>query len=369
MPKRVLAVASVRVDPAVFRANLKSLRAQRLPKGVELDLRYIIDDEEHEVELADLIDEFGGTFDLAEKRPTEALYGVGPKTHAWNAVAFEHLAQTKQKLLDYAAAEAYDYAWVVDTDLILDPSTLASALALNEDIVSSVFWTPWQAGSTALPQVWLAHPYVLQGKGMSQEEFLDKLQRRKVLPVAGGGACTLISAEALKKVRYHPRLVDLPMDGMWQGEDRTFSILAERGHLTHVADGWPDIAHLYHGADRSPEAIAAAETALLGPRQLFAKYGDLVNFTLESLDDPQVVGRTFPVRGRLGGLWLSPEIEAALQDMQAGSQRFVEISYPQSWPIEPLRGQRRILAVNLVDVKPYGFAPGVAEEIFKGVGA
>lgn len=369
MSKRVLAVASVRVDPAVFRANLKSLRAQRLPKGIELDLRYTIDDEEHESELYDLIEEYGGFSDRAEDRPAAAAYGVGPQTHAWNVATFEHLARTKQRLLDYAAAEAYDYAWVVDTDLVLDPSTLASALALKEDIVSSVFWTPWQIGGQPLPQVWLAHPYELQGKGMGAGEFIDKLQRRKAVPVAGGGACTLISAAALKKVRYHPRLPDLPEGGMWQGEDRTFSILAERGHLSHVADGWPDIAHLYHPQDRTVEVIEAVESQLLGPRQLFAKPGDLVNFTLESLDDPQLGGRTFPVRGRLGGLWLAPEIEAALQDMRVGSQQFVEISFPQSWPVEPLRGKRRIIALNLIDVKPWGFAPNVAEEIFKGVGA
>ncbi len=367
--QRVLAGACARVDPETFRANLRSLRWQRLPQDTELDLHYVIDQDPLAPPLAPVVEEFGGTWELSDARPQEALYSVGQQTHLWSEATFEHLARHKQKILDKAKSEYYDYVWIVDTDLVLDPSTLASALSLKEPVVSSVFWTPWQRGAQAMPQVWLAQPYAQEGKGMSAGEFWDKLSRRKVLPVAGGGACMLVERAALEKAHYWPRLEGLPSGEMWQGEDRTFSILCERRHVAHVADGWPDIAHMYHPEDRATERLEVAVEVLGAPRQERTSYGDLVNFTLESLDDPGLLGRTFPVRGRLGGLWLVPEIESALLDMKVGQQRFLEIAFPVTWPLEELRGKQRVVMLRLVDAKPFGFPPRLSENMFKGVEA
>jgi hypothetical protein len=363
---RVLVVASVRVDPATFSACLRSLRSQLLPKGVTLDLHFILDDPDPKP-LQKLIKEHKGTWEQAPERPQDALYGVGPQTHAWNLATFDHLARNKQKLLDHAKAERYDYVWVCDTDLICDPRTLASMLSLREPVVSAVFWTPWQHGAAPMPQVWLAQPYEQQGKGMSMNEFWDKLTRRRAVAVAGGGACMLVDTKVLKRVHYHPRLEGLPNEGMWQGEDRTFAILCERFHINQWADAWPDIVHAYHSEQRQPEALENTVAALCGPRQTQAKYGDLVSFTLESLDEPGMQGRLLPIRGRLGGLGLAPELEDALLDMEVGTERFVEISFPMTWPVEPLRGQQRVVALRFVDAKPWSFAPMIADHMFKGV--
>lgn len=363
---RVLAIASVRVDPLTFAANLKSLRLQLLPPNTVLDLHYVLDDPEPKP-LIRLIKEARGTWEQSGERPAAALYGVGPQTHAWNAVTFDHLACNKQKLLDRAVRDHYDYVWVVDTDLICDPKTLASMLSLKESVVSAVFWTPWQYGTMPLPQVWLAQPYEQQGKGMSANEFWDKLVRRRTVSVAGGGACMLIDTKVLNKVHYFPRLGGLPQEGMWQGEDRTFSVLCERMHVTQIADGWPDIVHAYHSEQRTAEVLDNVVATICGPRQTQAKYGDLVNFTLESLDEPTLVGRIFSIRGRLGGLSLAPELEGALLDMVVGCERFVEISFPMTWPIEPLRGKQRVVMLRFVDAKPYSYAPLIADQMFKGV--
>jgi hypothetical protein len=363
---RVLTVASVRVDPATFAANLKSLKAQILPASVSLAFHYIVDDPKPKP-LQKLIEAAGGTWELAGERPAEAAYGVGPQTHEWNIATFDHLARNKQRLLDYAVRERFDYVWVCDTDLVCDPRTLASMLSLREPVVSAVFWTPWQHGAQAMPQVWLAQPYEQQGKGMSAGEFWDKLVRRRAVAVAGGGACMLVDTKVLDRVRYWPRLEGLPQEGMWQGEDRTFAILCERNHINQWADGWPDVVHAYHSEQRAPESLSVVVDALCGPRQTHAKYGDMVSFTLESLDEPTLAGRIFPVRGRLGGLGLVPELEQALLDTEVGQERFVEISFPQMWPVEGLRGQQRVVALRFVDAKPWSFPPMVAEHMFRGV--
>ena len=370
MPKqvRVLATASVRVDPATFAANLQSLRAQVLPKHVTMDLHYVLDDPEPKP-LRKLIKAHQGTWEDAEERPTAAVYGVGPQTHAWNLATFKHLARNKQKLLDHAKRERYDYVWICDTDLICDPLTLVSMLSLREPVVSAVFWTPWQHGGPLMPQVWLAQPYEQQGKGMSANEFWDKLARRRAVAVAGGGACMLVNAKILDRVHYWPQLVGLPTEGMWQGEDRTFAILCERFHINQFADGWPDVVHAYHAEQREAGALKNIVATLCGPRQTHAKYGDLVSFTLESLDELELAGKIFPIRGRLGGLGLAPELEAALFDLEVGADRFVEISFPPTWPVDALRGQQRVVMLRFVDAKPWSFAPMLADQMFKGVAA
>ena len=153
---KVLCGASVRRDPAVLKAHLKTLRWQKLPSGLQLDLVHVDDLlPEQRVEGMHTLSEAGSRIIAGVAQPdTMDFDDKHPQTHQWQLTAFERVAENKQRLLDLAVAEHYDYVWIVDTDLLLDPYTLWSLYACKKDITAAVYWTRWQAADP------ICHPQV-----------------------------------------------------------------------------------------------------------------------------------------------------------------------------------------------------------------
>lgn len=356
-------------------AYLRSLRALQVPQDAELEFGFVHDGDEQQLAILRI---FQPTVTLPpEPRPADAAYGIGKDTHHWTVSTFEHLARQKQRLIEYAIAEHYTHIFFVDSDLLLEPTTLISLWETKGDIANAVFWTRWQNGAgIPQPQCWLSHPYGMAGLGMEEHEFLGSLSKRQVIRCIGGGACTLVDVAALQRgVRYHPLLSGMPQGGMWEGEDRTFAILAQRTHERQLADGWPDIFHAYHPHQRTQEALDEAWAVLSAPRQVQANYGDHISLTIEPMEDAGLAESlaTKPelrcVRGRLGGLELAPELEAAVLEMKPGEERLVELYYPPWHSLPAYRNQKRIVKLKLVDIRPYGFAPVLAEVSFAGLDA
>lgn len=334
----------------MLEAYLKSLKALKVPAKVELEFAFVDDGSGIEVPPAHVVLP-------SDPRPQDAAYAVGAETHHWTVATFEHLAKQKQKLLDYTLANNYDCFFLVDSDLLLEPTTLTNLLHCNAPIVNAVFWTAWQNGGDWMPQVWLKHPYEMQGLGMKDHEFIGALQQRKLLRVAGGGACTLIHRDVIAAgCGYWPRLEGLPMDGMWQGEDRTFALKAERRHFRQYACAFSDIYHAYHPQQRTQAALDAAWEKLSVPRQLCTKYGDYVHFTLDPLEEPEFQARADPTsrshRGRIGGIKVLPEIEDALLDMTVGDERIMELRFPPWYEIKNYANNTKTVLLKMVDVKP-----------------
>lgn len=345
-PRRVLVGASVRQSQSVFDAYYRSLRALELPARTQVDYVFVSDDPA-------LLWPDDCLVLPAPARPDSALYAVDDVTHRWNVDTFEHLARCKQLLLDYAIANHYDKILLVDSDLLLEPTTLRSLLACSVAVVSAVFWTQWTSDMPPLPQTWLAHPYSLDGLGMQQHEYLRRLEQRRLTRVIGGGACTLIDTSVLDKAHYHPRL-QLPAYGMWQGEDRTFAILLQQAHIKQWADPWPLVYHAYRPEQRTVAALDEAWSRLSAPRQLHAKAGDWVNIRLTPMQDPQLNAQLLPsaqnVRGRLGALPLAQPLADALREMAVGDRRIVDVTYPAGTPYPA--GLTKAIMVEMIDVRP-----------------
>lgn len=356
---KILVGSCVRQDVNVLQYHLKTLLHQEIPDGVEIT--YVFVDDSDDTAVADCIYETvpGAEILPNDPRPDEAIYGIGPYTHNWSGETFDHLAKQKQKLLDYTVEKGFDFCWLVDSDLLVDRRALTSALHTQKSLTSSVFWTQWQRGDPRSlgPQVWLRNPYAQDGMGMSQGTFWKRLVDRKLTRIIGGGACHLVHRTALEKgVHYFPRLPGLPNEGMWQGEDRTFAILAQQLHHHQFADPWPDIFHAYHQDQRTDEVLDSAFQTLSAPSQKYVKYGDLISFTLEAMEEPQIRDHVFTVRGRLGGIEMVPNLEALLLELQVGSEGApFEVSFPFWWP--EMAGEKRVIWVKLIDAKPYGFHP------------
>lgn len=354
---RILIASVSNREPEVFLPHLASVGDLDVPPDVEVEYAYISDGLHPRCLQA--LEILGARVADASPKSGAEVYGVTEKTHAWNEASFDWLAAEKQRLLDLAVEEGFDAIMLVDSDLIIGPETLSSLLTCRKEVVSAVFWTRWSPELPEMPQVWLTHPYGLEGRSglrlMKGMEFVRRLRRRELLEVGGLGACTLIRTSALKKgVRFFPRLEGLPLDGMWQGEDRTFSILANQLHVPLWADAWPDILHLYRPSDvktlrdggwKPPTRVAQAS------------FGDEVSFVLEPLEDAEIVQLNLSrhVRGRIGRLPILLEIEAALLTTPVGEEKIVKVKFPEDWEAGPftpkLAGKTRAVMLRVLDAK------------------
>jgi hypothetical protein len=378
---KILCGAVVRQQQHVFDAYSRSLQNLEVPKNCTLDF-FFVDDTEEQLTTT-VWDAWEGKeygWIKADPRPIDAEYAIGAKTHIWNVPTFDHLAAQKQKILDHAVANGYTHLFLVDSDILLEPSTLRLLLANDLPICNGVFWTAWQLGAQPLPQCWLSHPYELEGLGKSAHEFVRDLTRRQLTRCLGGGACVLINTEILGQTRYYPRLDGLPQGGMWQGEDRSFAIRAQRHRIRQHADGWPNIYHLYHPHQREPEFIEQVEKQLYESRDKEADYGDLINFKITPLEDSHLAESIEPdlqhFRGRLGAIDMLPELEAALHGMKPGDDAIVELNFPSWWEIQnmywvggstPYANHSKVVQVEMLDVREFGYAPVIADYAFRGI--
>lgn len=331
---------------------------------------YVLDgeDDDHLWAMGSTLNEMGVESIPALARPPESQYHVADDTHRWDEATFDHIARNKDRLIEKALDEGYTHMLFVDSDLLLEPTTIYSMLRAQSDLVSACFWTHWNDNDNDSlgPNVWLRHPYGQTGLGMKSPEFWHRLATRRITTVAGGGACMLMNRTAMERgLRYYPRIPDLPDHGMYRGEDRSFCIRAKRMHLSHACDPWPDIFHAYHKWQRRPEAVDGMVAELQTVRRNSPLAGDLVNFTITALEDPDMLDSPMSVRGRLGGLEVLPEIEVALGDMAPGEQKILNLRYPLYWP--ELGGEQRMVELELVDVKEWGFAPNLVDHVARGL--
>jgi len=356
---KILVASVTRNGPEVLGPHFKSLHSQVLPKEVELDFFYLLDPDTP-IESGQLLEELGVAWGKCEAKESGEEYEVSESTHHWNKPTFYWLAKQKQKLLDKAKEEKYDYVFFVDSDLVLGPDCIASLFHVQEKVVSAVFWTKWTKGAPALPQVWMEHPYEFQGRGLEAHEHLQKAAERQVWKVGGLGACTLIAKEVFDKLAWYPILPNLPEEGMWQGEDRSFCIRATRNHVPLIADAWPDIFHIYRPSDL-PNAEECLQTMKVIQKEK-PEFGDLVSAQLSPTEEMNLAGWSYHLRGRLGQMRILPDIELALLSMKVGDDKFVRVRFPVWWKVPEYAGKTMQVRVKLLGAKVNTYAPGLEEE-------
>lgn len=379
-PTTIVVGTSVRKPAAVLRHYLASLAWQRLPENVQLVPVFVDDTTDPEATrvLRNWVEARGGG-DILQSLPAPVadFSDVHPDTHQWSASAMNRVGANKDMILRRARELDADYVWFCDADLICDPMTVASLLACGASIATAVYWTRWSARGTetrqvhAAPQVWLKHPYTLEGAGMTEAEFRERLATRKLTKVLGYGACTLLNRRAIEAGVSFAHVPGVPTEGLMGGEDRHFCIRAQMLHLDAVADPWPDIFHIYHlPADlaKAPEYAARLNRRAERPVAL----GDLVNLTLQPIEPIPWSGGGYTavppqhIRGRLGALKLMPELEEAIYGLGIGETRIVPVHFPMHYEASMYRGKRRLIRVTLNDAKPHGWAPVLEDEILAG---
>jgi len=383
----------VRKPPGVLTYLLQTLAWQQL--RIQAEITYIFvpnfgNEPHRDAALALLVDaQTDNTIVWPNVDAPEGDYGERAETRQWSPLAFARMAALKNRLLQHAMDERYDFVWLLDADVMCDPGTLQSMLdaaghdswLLDESrripIVCAVYWTRWQRkqpDSTdavhAGPQVWLVHPYGLSGRGWTEAQFRSALVRRQRLSVGGLGACTLIPVQALQHGVSFARYDVLPQSGgMSEGEDRHFCAWATAKHVPLVADAWPDIWHAYHPHEyeQLPDCVAALRYESTQP-----KVGDLVSGKVEMLEPtPDANGRMCIgvhrwIRGILGALPVLPQISETLARLTPGQHKLVKLHFPAEWPHTPLRLQSRLARVTLFDTKPFRLPPVIDREHLVG---
>ena len=378
----VVVGTTVRKNLPTLQAYLTSLDWQAMPPNTRLVPVFVPDFLPEQADAAQYL------FQWVNERSGHLLEGVvsnaadfsdaaGLQSHQWQASSMARVGANKNKILQWALANKADYVLLCDADLILDRTTIASLLACDKPIVTATYWTRWQHSvpetgrNDAGPQVWLTHPYGMEGRGMDGAEFRQRLLNREVVRVWGFGACTLIARRVLEAGISFDFLPDVPMTGLMAGEDRHFCIRCERQHIDAYADNWPDIFHVYHAATDVPQ-IPAMLTRLGAEHPTRARTGDLVSVRLRALEPiPAGPGRfqhTQPanIRGRLGALPVLPEIEEAIAGQEVGAMAIVRVHFPIHYPLPVLRGRSRLIEVSVLDAKPNGHPPVIEDDLYVG---
>ena len=197
---RVLLAAPLRQDARIFREYQAALDRLILPEGVTLDRFYVVND------CAEIIPEIRGEHIVMD---TGDVYRKVKDDHIWTPANLDKMPALRNACIQRVLDGGYDYLFSVDTDVILQPETLAQLLEADKDIVSEIFWTNGWCNA------WMCD----QASGMPDTWKTPGLYRCGMT-----GACTLIKREVFERgVNYSP--IPNIVKALW-GEDRWFCIRA-----------------------------------------------------------------------------------------------------------------------------------------------
>lgn len=161
--------------------------------------------------------------------------------HYWDAAIIRKVAAFKDYIIEKALEKNYDYLFLLDSDLLLNPDTLEHLVSCSKDIIAEIFWTRFEqtSNSNKWPNAWSYDFFLFDQK------FLDALKTAGVYKAGMLGACTLLSKKALK---VGVRFAELKNISMW-GEDRHFCVRAAALGLKMYVDTYYPPLHLYFDSD------------------------------------------------------------------------------------------------------------------------
>ncbi|GIV04636.1 MAG: hypothetical protein KatS3mg016_0211 [Fimbriimonadales bacterium] len=254
---RVLIVSPVRQKPTILKHFLFGL--QQLDTA-EIETEYLFIDNNEDGHSSQMLREFANQTDAPVRRlrvPVGEPYIRNEIQHQWNESLIWRLAAIKDGALHAALQHGFDYAFLVDSDLVLHPQTLRQMIAYRREIVSQVFWTSWSPDQPPLPNVWYTDFYTLYRVSRSQQVPPEEQRRRAeaflsalafqpgLYRVSGLGACTLITRKAIEAGVCFSEL----RGSMLMGEDRHFCLRAESLGFSLFADSTLPPLHLYRESE------------------------------------------------------------------------------------------------------------------------
>ena len=252
---RVLIGSPIRQKPPILKEFLDSLQRQEC---AQYNVDYLFIDDNDTEESREILNQFALTNEphcfviKVDNLFCTDNYKCDELTHNWTDNLVWKVAGFKDRIIDYAQKNGYDYLFLIDSDIVMHPKTIDQLIVTKKDIISNIFWTSWNPAMRYLPQVWMQDMYNQYEKGesenLSKEEiaqreinFLVKMRTPGTYEVGGLGACTLISKNALDKNVSFKKIKNITF---W-GEDRHFCIRAVALGLDLYVDSHYPSYHIY----------------------------------------------------------------------------------------------------------------------------
>jgi cellulose synthase/poly-beta-1,6-N-acetylglucosamine synthase-like glycosyltransferase len=236
---RVLVGSPVRQKPTILKEFLNSLQ-QLKQDNISIDYCFI-DDNDSELS-SELLCEFAQQANhciIIKAPPSPDQYICDELTHRWNDNLVWKVAQFKNSIIQKAILKGYDYLFLVDSDLVLNPVTIEHLMMQHKDIISEIFWTRWSPEQNELPNVWISDVYNFN------DDFLKQLREPGVYSVGGLCGCTLISKKALHAGVNFNKIYNLTF---W-GEDRHLCIRAGALGFSLFADTHFPAYHIFRESE------------------------------------------------------------------------------------------------------------------------
>ena len=207
----ILIAAPLKQEPKIFREYQDSLDRLIIPDGVTVDRFFVVNDCDEVIpEIRDAEYIVINTGDKYERITND---------HIWTRDNLDKMPLLRNACIQRVLDGGYDYLFSVDTDLVLQPETLATLLDADKDIVSELFWTNGWCNA------WMYD----QSSGMDAAWV-----NRGLYHVGMTGACTLIKAAVFDAGVNYDRIPNIK-NALW-GEDRWFCIRA----ACHGFEMWAD---------------------------------------------------------------------------------------------------------------------------------
>jgi SAM-dependent methyltransferase/GT2 family glycosyltransferase len=278
--KKILIGSPIHQKPEILKEFLECLSCLRHDN---YNIDYLFYDDNKDDESKALLKRFSIAVENSAVRSMERSheYQCDENTHHWSEPLIWKVAGFKDEMIAHARENGYDYLFLIDSDILLEPSAIEQLVAAEKDIVSEVFWTAWYPGAPPLPNVWFYDHYDMVPRSREekltaeesfrrQSEFLKMLKNPGIYEVGMLGACTLLSRKALLSgISFQP-LYNL---SMW-GEDRHFCIRAAALGFKLYADTHCKAFHIYRESDLDQARVFRQETGIADSPLKLALYPD-----------------------------------------------------------------------------------------------
>ena len=195
--KKILITAPVHQSKNIFKEYLWSLNRLLIPEDYEIHKYFYLHNCENLKKFLQK-DEYEIIKDNTNILQNET-------THSWTKDNFNSVAQMRDKALNKAREENYDYIFSVDSDVILHKNTLNELIEDDCDIVAKMYWTVFDS-----KYPWYNMPNGYDEFGENNERIfkkgMDSLKIMGLHEIGVTGACTLIGKRVIKDpiINYKP---------------------------------------------------------------------------------------------------------------------------------------------------------------------